>query len=382
MSKTITGTRAADVLKGSQIRDLMYGVGGNDTLYGYDGNDLINGGSGKDRMYGGRGDDVYVVDNSGDKVFEQAGEGTDLVMAAQSFYRLTDNVENLTFATARNHLGYGNDLGNVIVGNKGHDKLFGGEGADTLFGGGNGDFLSGGAGNDKLYGEAGKDNLNGGEGNDLLDGGTGADRMFGGRGDDVYLVDNVKDLAFDLFGGGKDEVRTSVDHTLSANIEMMTIVGVEAVNGTGNSLDNTMSGNDASNVLDGMSGNDTLDGRKGNDVLTGGAGADRFVFSTVPSTAINADIITDFARAEHDKIALSIDIFTDFTDLGRISPDAFLASSSATRAEQDGQYLIYNTTSGALYYDPEGLDGRGAIKIAELGDVVHPVLQWTDFVII
>ena len=364
------------------MRDLMYGVGGNDTLYGYDGNDLINGGSGKDRMYGGRGDDVYVVDNSGDKVFEQAGEGTDLVMAAQSIYRLTDNVENLTFATARNHLGYGNDLGNVIVGSKGHDKLFGGDGADTLLGGGNGDFLSGGVGNDKLYGEAGKDNLNGGDGNDLLDGGTGADHMFGGRGDDVYLVDNVKDLAFDLFGGGKDEVRTTVDHTLSANIEMMTIVGVEAVNGTGNPLDNTMNGNDATNVLDGMSGNDTLDGSKGNDVLTGGAGADRFVFSTVPSTAINADIITDFARAEHDKIALSIDIFTDFTDLGRISPDAFLASSSATRAEQDGQFLIYNTTSGALYYDPEALDGRGAIKIAELGDVVHPVLQWNDFVII
>ena len=186
-------------------------------------------------------------------------------MAAQSIYRLTDNVENLTFATARNHLGYGNDLGNVIVGSKGHDKLFGGDGADTLLGGGNGDFLSGGVGNDKLYGEAGKDNLNGGDGNDLLDGGTGADHMFGGRGDDVYLVDNVKDLAFDLFGGGKDEVRTTVDHTLSANIEMMTIVGVEAVNGTGNPLDNTMNGNDATNVLDGMSGNDTLDGSKGND---------------------------------------------------------------------------------------------------------------------
>jgi hypothetical protein len=35
-----------------------------------------------------------------------------------------------------------------------------------------------------------------------------------------------------------------------------------------------------------------------------------------------------------------------------------------------------------LYYDPQGPDGRGAIPIAQLGEVDHPALRWSDFLII
>ena len=47
-------------------------------------------------MIGGPGNDTYVVDNAGDVVTENAGEGTDTVSRARSSYTLGANVENLT----------------------------------------------------------------------------------------------------------------------------------------------------------------------------------------------------------------------------------------------------------------------------------------------
>ena len=159
-------------------------------------------------------------------------------------------------------------------------------------------------------------------------------------------------------------------------------MGPYSADGTGNALNNTITGNDQHNVLSGGDGADVLDGGKGNDVLSGGAGADRFVFSSVPNRLTNVDLITDFLRAEGDKFQLSNAVFTDFDGLGRISRDAFLAAPGATRAVEDGQFLIYNTKTGALYYDAEGPSGRGPIQIAQLGHGDHPEVVWTDFLII
>jgi len=58
--------------------------------------------------------------------------------------------------------------------------------------------------------------------------------------------------------------------------------------------------------LSGFSGNDTLTGGGGADWLSGGRGADRFVFKSVSdSRGFNNDVITDFSRAQGDKIDLS-----------------------------------------------------------------------------
>jgi Ca2+-binding RTX toxin-like protein len=62
-------------------------------------------------------------------------------------------------------------------------------------------------------------------------------------------------------------------------VENLTLTGANAINGTGNGLNNTLIGNNVNNVLNGGSGNDTLIGRQGNDVLIGGAGNDTFLFS-------------------------------------------------------------------------------------------------------
>lgn len=382
MARTISGTPAKDVLRGSADRDLIYGGRGKDTLFGFDGNDRLSGGEDGDRMVGGLGNDTYIVENTGDRLVELLDEGTDTALVALRRYRLAGNVENLTFISFGAHLGSGNGLDNIITGNRGNDQLFGGSGADTLFGDSGNDFLSGEDGNDILRGENGNDTLNGGAGSDLLDGGTGADRMSGGKGSDVYLVDNIRDSAVDLASGGNDEVRASVSFALSSNIEKLVLLGDRPIDGTGNALDNALTGNEKRNVLDGGRGDDTLDGGRGNDVLTGGEGADRFVFSTAPSSIKNADRITDFSRADRDKIVLSLDVFTDFDGAGRISPDAFRAGDGAVRAVEDGQFLIYDTATGTLYYDAEGPDGRNPVKLAQFGLSEHPALVWSDFLIV
>ena len=84
---------------------------------------------------------------------------------------------------------------------------------------------------------------------------------------------------------------------------------------TGTASNDRVSGLAGNDTLDGASGNDVLNGGVGNDVLmggigkdklTGGAGADTFKFVLAnESTFWSMDTITDFKRAQGDKIDLS-----------------------------------------------------------------------------
>ena len=121
-----------------------------------------------------------------------------------------------------------------------------------------------------MLGGDGADTQYGGAGNDLLDGGTGADRMYGNAGDDVYWVDNTGDAVNEAANEGNDTVMSSVDFTLSADVENLTLVGSANLRGNGSSADNVLRGNTGNNVLDGGSGNDSLYGDSGNDTLAGG----------------------------------------------------------------------------------------------------------------
>jgi Ca2+-binding RTX toxin-like protein len=150
-------------------------------------------------------------------------------------------------------------------------------GADTINGLAGNDTIYGRAGNDRLYGRLGADVLYGEAGDDLLDGGAGGDTMEGGAGNDAYYVDSLADIIRETAAGaagGNDTVYVSVDFTLGANLEKLTMYG-SARRGEGNTLANVITGNGGANELFGRLGRDTLIGNAGDDLLDGGADIDR-----------------------------------------------------------------------------------------------------------
>jgi serralysin len=197
-----------------------------------------------------------------------------------------------------------------IRGLAGNDVLNGGDGVDILRGGFGTDTLDGGKGNDTLSGGEGIDQLTGGEGDDTLDGGKGADLMSGGLGDDTYIVENVGDRIRERRDQGIDQVFSSVDYTLSANIENLTLTGTEKLNATGNRFNNSLTGNEANNVLKGLGGgdrlfgnggDDTLDGGAEADIMSGGAGNDRYIVDN------QGDTVTESAAQGTDIVESSVD---------------------------------------------------------------------------
>lgn len=86
-------------------------------------------------MIGGTGDDTYIVDNTGDVIVENAGEGIDTVKTALASYTLGSNLENLTYTGSGAFTATGNQLDNVITGGNGTNRLAGGAGNDTLISG-------------------------------------------------------------------------------------------------------------------------------------------------------------------------------------------------------------------------------------------------------
>jgi hypothetical protein len=86
--------------------------------------------------------------------------------------------------------------------------------------------------------------------------------MNGGTGDDLYYVNNVGDVAAEV-ASGVDQVISTITHTLSTNLENLTLSGAANINGTGNAKNNIIIGNSGNNTLSGLDGNDTLKGAGG-----------------------------------------------------------------------------------------------------------------------
>ena len=132
-----------------------------------------------------------------------------------------------------------------------------------------------------------------------------------------------------------------------------------------------------SDTLDGGSQNDHLNGGAGNDLLTGGSGDDTFVFDTVLDELTNIDTITDFGAGE-DRIELDRAIFSAFAEEGSLFSEYFLTTSSGVAGDAN-DYLLYNTSTGALLYDLDG-NGQGtAVEFANLATT--PTLTARDFII-
>ncbi|MCW1381784.1 calcium-binding protein [Novosphingobium sp. KCTC 2891] len=145
----------------------------------------------------------------------------------------------------------------------------------------------------------------------------------------------------------------------------------------GKAGDDQLIGGAGADTLIGGSGIDILRGGTGRDVLTGGTSRDFFVFDTAP----DRDTITDFA-AGADKIRLSQKIFAGINHTGALLADEFYAGSGATSGHDASDRVVYDTASGVLYYDADGLGGAAAVEIALLGTATHPALAFTDIQIV
>lgn len=114
-------------------------------IVGNDGANILDGGAGADLVYGRRGDDVFIVSEAGDRVFETIGQGNDTVRASVSYVLAAgQSVETLRTTDDAGTAGIdltGNDLGNKLVGNMGTNVLVGGGAADSLFGRGGADLF-------------------------------------------------------------------------------------------------------------------------------------------------------------------------------------------------------------------------------------------------
>jgi len=255
------GGSGNDILTGNDVDNSLDGGSGNDTLHGGAGNDTFDweasSRAGNDVFYGGTGDDIYVLDSVGDSVVENSGEGTDTIY--------------VNFSFSLSSTPYVEELGAF---------------------GSNGVSLTGNSVNNEIRGELG---------NDTLDGGAGIDTLIGGLGNDTYIVDNASDITTETstLTTEIDTVQSSVSYTLGANLEKLTLTGTAAINGTGNTLNNTLTGNDANNHLDGGAGNDTLYGGAGNDkfdwdtsqrsgadVFYGGTGDDAYALDTANDSVV------------------------------------------------------------------------------------------------
>lgn len=263
---TLSGTSAINGT-GNDLANSLTGNSAVNTLNGGAGNDTLNGGTGADSLVGGMGDDVYIVDNTSDKVVENANEGTDSVQSRIT-HTLAANVENLTLTGTSAING---------TGNTGHNLLTGNSAVNTL---------------------------NGGAGNDTLNGGAGADSLIGGAGDDVYIVDNTSDKVVENPNEGTDTVQSSITHTLAANVENLMLTGTTAINGIGNTSANVLTGNAANNTLTGGGGNDTYRGGVGTDTLTASSTTSNDTY--IWGRGEGADTLTDAGGADQLSILAGV----------------------------------------------------------------------------
>jgi trimeric autotransporter adhesin len=178
------------------------------TLTGNTGNNILNGFAGADSMTGGAGDDIYFVDDGGDKVVESANEGNDTIFSTTHF-TLPTSVENLILQGNADLQGYGNSQANVIYGNAGSN---------------------------------------------LLNGGGGVDLMVGGVGDDIYFVDDPSDSCFEVANEGNDSVFATSNYGLAADVENLTLQGNADLQAYGNNQANVIYGNAGNNLINAAGG--------------------------------------------------------------------------------------------------------------------------------
>jgi Ca2+-binding RTX toxin-like protein len=442
IENAITGD-GNDTLTGNDTANKLYGMRGNDILDGKLGADIMVGGEGNDIYYiDNTGDSVIELANGGiDEV--RVNIQVQTWQPSNTIYSLGANIENATAltpsepppiivtpagsTTVAGSL-YGNDLNNVLHGATNiSNYLYGGDGNDTIVGGNYQDMLGGDAGDDYLDGGAGSDNVvyycaesavtvdlsiigsqnTNGAGWDTL---VNIENILGSCYSD-FLTGNEANNRFQslggndtINGGGGIDLLEFTNALAAVNVNMngwvinsadkwrvssCTISNCEGVSGS--IYNDVLTGTSGNDYLNGYAGNDTLNGGAGDDilvggssadVLTGGDGKDTFMLATDRGLSINGsiDTITDFSLVD-DKFCLVSATFQAFIGtLGSLSASNFFSGAGQTTAKDVDDYIIYNQTTGNVFYDADGFGTASAsVLIADITDGLN--LTYNHFIV-
>jgi Ca2+-binding RTX toxin-like protein len=185
--------------------------------------------------------------------------------------------------------------------------------------------------------------------------------IHGGKGNDTYHINNAHDKVMEANGGGFDKVMASVSYALSAgsHVEQLSTSstrGKAAIDLTGNEFGQTILGNNGDNKINGAGGSDLLKGYGGHDA---------FVFNTALGK-YNIDKIADF-DVSRDKIYLDHGIFAGLQK-GALATGDFHIGRSAHDASD---HIIYNSATGALSFDSDGIGGHAQVQFASLSPHLH-----------
>ncbi|MXQ10940.1 cadherin domain-containing protein [Microvirga makkahensis] len=213
----------------------------------------------------------------------------------------------------------------------------------------------------------------------LTDGGGRIDLR---NGNEIVVKDHTK-IDFEQMSTPEFSFTVQVDDGQGHVVERTITLGVEnrlleRVNGTANAdYIKTGSRNDQ---INGGGGDDTLSGGLGRDQLSGGTGSDVFLFDTRLSTT-NWDLI-DFNLAHNDRIWLKQSVFTA---LGTGSINQPLASSAFALLDgtiTDQTRIIYDQTTGDIFYDANGSGTGQRVKFAEIAGTTPPTISAEHFFVV
>ncbi len=387
-------TKIQGFIEGTESDDVLDGYAGvNNIIYGLGGTDFITGGSGDDIIIGGKGDDYWSLDDSkfgllldesggADTYLFAKGDGRDEIYnfdtdGSKDVVRFTDVTSNEVTEVRRVSV-YGDDLklsygtsDSIIIDNYFSyadyriDEFQFSDGVVWTWDDIKTKVLQGTAGNDRLQGYdgeantisglAGNDILLGGNGNDKLNGGTGTDAMTGGAGNDNYTVDNIGDSITELASEGTDTVTSSINWVLGANLERLNLSGTKIINGSGNSLNNTINGNAAANTLSGDAGSDSLKGGNGMDVLVGGIGKDKLYLAETTAVTDTVKIATGDSQSNGYDVVANFALGNGVTNTAadRLDLDTTLisANAAAVNGADSGLIKSHSISNGLISFD-------------------------------
>ena len=291
----------------------------------------------------------------------------------------------------------GTDGEEMLVGTDGNDIIDGKAGIDILMGGAGNDILSS-SGSSWLYGDSGKDtfNLTGGW-HVIADWNSAEDTLNVSFGSRVSVVTHLSSNDFTLTTAQNISVENANNagtiflSGYYSNDRLTGSAGVDIL--YGDSGDDVLIGNAGNDNLDGGQGNDTLlggagddylNGGNGNDTLTGGAGSDTFSIkaSDFADNLNGIDKIVDFVSGV-DKIELRTEYYQPVLKGGislnwNIKPNADeLVQGAGAVAQDANDRFIFDTDTGALYFDSDGNGANEAVQFAILQGVTQ--LSVDDF---